>query len=145
MLNLDTQRFFEHHRIWNVESIGCPAISGLEAFPQRRAVERTRLLAKAPTVAKIIFRACAAKTGLGLTVDKEKIVAFAIPARRNHVHALDGADVMPAADDIRQQIILSHNARMFLPVHGVKIGAVFWQRRMFLPVDVVIESIASFV
>src|SRR5260370_42624235 len=57
MFDFDSQRFSEHHRVRNVKPVSGSPVAGLEAFPQWRPVERTRLFTKPPTVAEIIFRA----------------------------------------------------------------------------------------
>src|SRR5512140_2166959 len=50
---------------------------------------------------------------------------------------------MAAPLDIGQEIVASHHARVFLTVHGMKIRRVLRQRRMLLPIQVVIESVTT--
>src|SRR5262245_12806858 len=79
VLNLDAQRFFERDRIGNVESVSRASIPRLVSFPKWRAVERTLLLSKTPTVAEIILCARPPQPWLSLAINKEKIISFSIP------------------------------------------------------------------
>jgi len=140
MLDFDPQRLVEHHRVGQVEAVGGAAVAGFAAFPQRRAIEGAILLAEAPAVAEVILRARPAQAGLGLAVNEEEVVPLAIPGGGHGVHALDRADVMAAARDVRQQVIASHHAGMLLAVAGMEIRGVVRQRGMFLPVNVVVNG-----
>src|SRR6266478_2442722 len=94
-----------------MKAVSCATIARFVTFPKRRAIEWAILLPESPAIAKIIFGAGAAQPGLGLAIDKEEIVAFAIPAAGHHLHALDGADVMAATLDVGQKVIAAHDAR----------------------------------
>ena len=50
---------------------------------------------------------------------------------------------MPAALDVGDQIVPAHHAGIFLAIHGVEIGGVGGQRRVLLPIDVIVERAAA--
>src|ERR1041384_3678550 len=127
MLDFHTQGLFEGDRVWNMKAIGRAAVAGFVTFPQRGAIEGPILLPETPAIAEVILGARAAQAWLRLAVDEEEIVAFTVPAGGHHVDALNRADVVAAALDIRQEVVAPHHTRKLLPIHGVEASRIFGQ------------------
>src|SRR3569833_182122 len=145
MFDLHPKRFFKSNRIRNMKAISRAAVPSLVTFPKRRPIKWARLFLKAPTIAKIILRPRPAQAGFLFAIDEEKIIALPVPAGRTRLDTLDGADVMTATDNIGYQVVPSHDTKIFLAIHGMKITDVFGQRFMLLPVNVKKKVVATLI
>jgi hypothetical protein len=106
----------------------------------RTAVIRGVARTQPPSHQKVIFRSCAPNRRNLLSVDIDLLVPFAKPGWTARPHCQDGADIVPFALGVQDQIVFAVLDGVFLPVLGVKIGRVFGQFGFLDPVDIIVEQ-----
>jgi len=136
----DFEGLGEIHGVGQVPAVADAAVAGGIALPCGLAEPGAGADAIAPGVVEVVFGAGALQAGDLLAVDVKVIIAFAEPAFLGERDRQDGADVIAAAFDVGQQVILPHDGGVFLAIAGVEIRRLGGEFIELHPIDLPVQA-----